>query len=444
MEYFKNCLIGERMSKEHQENNSVRSSLRDWLGIAKSIKNLLQFKKKYPPWRYDENVFGWGLNQSQIGKLNEFARALEFNCTSRYRQVIKGFTRFGPFYHICLQFPCNHGEYDFSYHRLLVLKYKRIVSRLIENLFPDYKIGYYIKASRQQTDTRMPETHFHIVLSSIRYRKEDISALDRWKGLPEKAKPYHALWFLTDPIMLSLSELTDLIEEKWSTAIEQDTCIKISKQQKSLVCVTGYEAQTIADRFWVAHYIGNQALYTFSKYKSLTIARDGKVALKGKATGSKPMVMPQRDFVIQYLINPISHISVQFRGRGFLNGRSTFAAVTDAVARLYLKCEHSKDKPSRYLLDLPLSKIKERALAFRTTFDTGDDISLRKLMSQYSLGDPVKEWEKVQSERKRKRDEYRAKQWKKSTKMKILKNGLDKRNIKKRNSSDDESLMQYD
>ena len=410
-----------------------------WPDVARVIKKLLQCEGDTRFWRYDENVFHWRLDGQQIGKLTQVVRALKFNCTASYRQPIKGFTRLGQFYHIVLCFPLEHGEHDFPYHTSTIQRYKAIVSDLVERLCPGYKLGYYFRFCRQATDDGAPEMHVHLVISAIRYREEDREHVDVFNSLPEKEKPFHTLWFLTDPIHLSEYELGELIEKRWRAAIEMETGREIFDTNQ-LVTVTGHEGQTLDDRFQIAFYIINQALHTFRDVESLAIAKDDKVVVKYKGT-VKVMAMQQRDFVIRYFIEPLMISSVGFRGRGTLNGRSPFAKVTDAATRLAIAGDAEGDS-KQFLLDLPVVELEKRALVFRATYDNGDVKQIYRLMKQYAYRDSEREWRRKRKEERKVKMAKRAerRRWRHFLQPFFLKEKGDSTWTK----ADDDALMEYD
>ncbi len=114
---------------------------------------------------------------------------------------------------------------------------------------------------------------------------------------------------------------------------------------------------------------------------------------------------------------------IQFRGRGFLNGCSTFARVGNAASTLALnKWSHIKDRLDEFLFDLPVAEIQKRAAAARSCLDEGDDRRFWfEIEKSYRIGSPEKklaillerEREKKLEERRKKQSEKRQKEHKK-------------------------------
>lgn len=401
----------ENGMSEHYEREGFRENEGDnsWKRVAAFLKDFFNYDPN-EQWDYDGHpeFFHWGLDGGEIRLLNLSINSLSHNCIAPTRQIIKGMPRLGPFRHICLWFPRNHGNHFFSYERDAVRAYKNIVVEMLTSLFPGHQIGYYFRTAYQPSDGTMPEMHIHIILSSILFRLDDYEYLETFKKLEAKERPYHALYFLTEPIMYS-TDLAAFIEPLWRAAIKEATGRKV-KSEQSLVSVTGKNGQTILDRYYALRYVSNQARHTFSKVKKLSLAKDGKIVIEFKphyGITPKPFAMLQGDFVRMYLIKPMRTFGVQFRGRGFLCGRSSFAQVADAASRLVLNNPGEEGERRKFLFDLPVAKIKERAIAARRCLERGDAKGFKHIRAQYRLGDPLEELAVLlELERKRRIAEY--------------------------------------
>lgn len=375
-----------------------------WRKNAKFLKELFGFSNEKWTWFYNEKELKWKLEPNEIKLLMRSVNALPNNCTGPVRKPIAGLLRLGPFYHICLWFPVEHGDHRFRYERDFIQKYKDIVEEILPALFPEYQIGYYFRIAYQACYGNYPEMHVHIALSKIRYRKDD-------KGKTfDSLNPCHSLYSHIDPIMLSNEQMENLIEPIWQTAIKNATGRKVTSKT-SLVTVKGKDRQTILDRHDNLRYIANQHLQTFRNVTSLSLANDGKVVIKFKprnGTIPKPLILSQSKFVRRYMIMPMQTFGIQFRGRGFLCGNAAFAKIGNTAAKLVLNRPRKKNKPRKFFYDLSVENICKRAMSVRQSLDAGDIEGFRNITTKYRLEDPLQELQKLKEIRQQRRTKERA------------------------------------
>lgn len=379
-----------------------------WKKNAQSLRDFFEFNRKKKYWRYDEKKFNWDLDSKEIKLLERSVNALSRDCTGPIRKLIAGLSRLGPFYHISLWFPIEHGDHRFLYRRSYVRKYKNLLVEMLEGLFPGYKIGYYFRVVYQACFGNYPEMHVHIVLSRILYRISDKEELKTFTG----ARPHQCIHYHTDLIMLSAEQMEEFMELPWRTVIEKGTGLEVTSETP-LSYVTENDGQTILDRHDALRYVANQHLHTFRRVESFEFANDGKVCIQFAAhdNGVIPerLVLSQREFVLKYMINPMRTFGIQFRGRGFLCSRAAFAKVGDAAARLVLDepCEDGESK--QFFYDLPVADIHKRAAKTRRYLETGSARRLRRIDAQYKLDNPLEELKILKELRKKERAEERAK-----------------------------------
>ncbi len=385
-----------------------------WWQVLSSLKTFFKYAdgERWDYWEYPE-FFKWNLDSVEAKWLNRSVNAFFHRCTGPVRKVIAALPSLGPFQHICLCLPFKHDEHRFRYEYESVFNFKKIIPDMLAYLFPDHKIGYYFRVAYQPGREDAPQLHIHIALSSLRYAPKDSEYLETFNKQAYDDQPYHALYFLTDPIMLSTSEMANFIEPVWREVIEDVTGRKV-KSSEPLVCVTGQDGQTILDRWRILHYIANQHLHTYNNIESLSLSAESprapkKVKLQKKpyyGIPSEPFWLSQSAFVRQYHIMPLRTFGVQFRGRGFFHGAATFAKASAAASRLVVNEPREEGERRRFLFDLPVAEIRERAVAARQCLDAGDMTAFRHIRARYRLGVPKKELKILKDlERKRQHEE---------------------------------------
>ena len=376
-----------------------------WKENARFLKEFFGFDGAN--WKYKESKFQWRLKPNEIYLLEQSVRALSNNCTGPIRKMIKGLPRLGPFHHICLWLPVDHGDFRFVYERDQVLGCKDSVVEMLSSLFPEYQIGYYFRVAYQANSyAHYPEMHVHIALSRIRYLLDDRKYLEVFKYQTRDEQAYYSLFFHADLIMPSADDMKGIIEPRWRMALKEATGREVTSSA-SLVTVTGKEGQTILDRYSILRYIANQHLHTFQRVQSLSLS-GGKVVMDfhPNVVGGTPppsLALWPRDFVRKYIIRPMQTFGVQFRGRGFLHGGAAFAKVGDAAAKLVLAKLREGDERNAFLYDLPTEDIQRRSVKARRRLETSDLEGFERITKKYGLGDPLQELAILKEERKKKR-----------------------------------------
>lgn len=377
-----------------------------WPENAQFLKGFFKFNQK-KKWRYSEKKFNWDLEPNEIVLLERSVNALSNDCTGPVRKPIAGLPRLGPFYHICCWFPVEHGDHRFLYDEDSVHKYKELIVKMMDGLFPGYKIGYYFRIAYQACFGNYPEMHVHIVLSRIRYRMDDKEELRTFTS----TRAHQSIRYHIAPIMFSTGRMKELLEPIWRTVVEEGTGRRVTSETP-LVQVTGKDGQTIFDRYKVLRYVANQHLHTFENVELLSATNGGKVSIQFMSrNGSAPkkLILPQREFVLTYIINPMRTFGIQFRGRGFLCSKAAFAKVGDAAARLVLDEPYEAGEPRQFFYDLPVKDMRKRAAKVRQYLETGNAKALRRIDSQYKLGNPLEDIKILKELELKQRAEERAK-----------------------------------
>lgn len=435
-----------------------------WRQVVKGIKEVLRYDpekhfganvhfRRYDPdkkvyvsdkhyWRYSEKEFGWGLNSQQIKILTTVVRSLYKDCTAPTRRVFKGFDRLWQFYHIILMLPAGHGEHRFSYRTDLAKRYKDIIAKMIQGLFPGYQLGFYLRDAKQTTDTRNPELHFHVLLSAMKIRKTDADSLEWFKSLDDRDKPYYALYFFQNPIVRSTEKMRELIEPVWREEIEAATRRKIRDDQEALVSVTKSERQKIDDSHAATKYINNQAQHTFRNIMAVTSQGYGKVRVVRKPQKGKQgtaRVYSEREFVINFLIEPLQRLDIGYRARGNLATRAKFSPIIDAASKLAIPTVY-QNEATKFISERPVREIRELSREFRKCVRAEDEKGIQRIISQLSTEQREGDWARIiagrRPRRKRTEEELRGEE---AFKLRMKRKAENKKN---RKDDDDSDLMQ--
>ena len=330
------------------------------------------------------------LNGDEKDRLQVIYDKLKYGYSGKAKMPIKNWRRFGPFYHIILQLPKDHGKCSFQFRKNTISEYKKAIKPMMENLFGGPKVnrlGIYFRVHPQCRDDREPEFHFHVVLSKVKYDMEDAPFMDIFTNVPREDKPIYAMYLLSNSLMLNKKDLREWVELKWREVINEITEMKVDRNHPNLVYVTSRDRQTEKDRKDIAEYVIRPELHIFKDVNVFDDKSSGRVVIEyeGDDFGSIPfrMSFAPAIFARRYLLLPNKALKgMRWCAMGFFHHKSIFMPAIDSILKLSVP-DSTSPKGKCGFLDLHISDIQERALEFRQCFDSGDKAGLHKLVMEY-------------------------------------------------------------